>query len=255
MANKATKKLDEVLRLLNAAPVPVPWFPSASTKSVLSVNGKRLRWSQLGSYPESAKIKSCLERRTWWLKRDAVLMIAGSGVVIHELPPKELLVQSQAAIESLDLTIAMVDSLAPISNLLAANSEMDEAKKAFFVGGGETYSMKIPTDLPEGKNSWLFERPFSSMPTILALTRQMQIVPGTKLHSVAIFEICPQEQIINVLPLDWFNSGGYDYDYQWLVRIVRNQADGRLYGQGVRLGIFSLTDDGKQVREWLRKHR
>jgi hypothetical protein len=178
-------------------------------------------------------------------------MIARINCVIHELSPGELLVQSETKGEPLDLTLVMVDTLTPIVNVQEASLEMDEAKRSYAIQGGKTYSMRLPRDLPEGKHRWLFEAPFSSMSTVIVLTSSTRAIPGARRPGITIFELCPQQQMINVLPLDWFNNGGYDYDYQWIKCIIRSQADGRLYGAGVRMGVFSLSDDGKQVTEWL----
>jgi hypothetical protein len=61
-----------------------------------------------------------------------------------------------------------------------------------------------------------------------------------------IWSIKPKEGIIEVIPQDWFNRGNYDFGYQWITRVWRDES-GRLCGDGIRIPAFRLTSDGRDL--------
>lgn len=65
----------------------------------------------------------------------------------------------------------------------------------------------------------------------------------------AVFVFNWLKRSVTVLPQDWFNSGSYDFGYQWIARIARTKS-GKLIGEGIRLGTFELDDEGRNVKRW-----
>lgn len=68
--------------------------------------------------------------------------------------------------------------------------------------------------------------------------------------SRAIFAFDWVQRIVQVFPQDWFNTGTYDFGYQWIARVAR-RSDGTIVGDGVRLGSFELDESNLRVRKWL----
>jgi hypothetical protein len=66
----------------------------------------------------------------------------------------------------------------------------------------------------------------------------------------AVFAFDWTKRQVEVFPQDWFNTGDYDFDYQWITRVARC-ADGRIIGDGIRLGSFELDNTNRRIRKWL----
>ncbi len=66
----------------------------------------------------------------------------------------------------------------------------------------------------------------------------------------AVFVFDWLKRSVEVTPQDWFNQGNYDFGYQWISRMCRLN-NGRLAGDGVRLGTFELDATGRQIARWL----
>ena len=49
----------------------------------------------------------------------------------------------------------------------------------------------------------------------------------------------------------WFNNGKYDFSYQWITRVARDPQTQRIFGEGIRLGMFQLDKTGRTVEKWL----
>lgn len=54
----------------------------------------------------------------------------------------------------------------------------------------------------------------------------------------------PSENMIEVLPMDWWNHGDYDYGYEWASKIARDPKTGNVVGEGVRILPFLLDKSG-----------
>ena len=68
--------------------------------------------------------------------------------------------------------------------------------------------------------------------------------------SRAIYSFDWKTKKVRVIPQDWFNRGSYDFGYQWIARVARTE-EGKIIGEGVRLGTFELSEDGRSVARWL----
>ncbi|MBI5301277.1 MAG: hypothetical protein HY868_04000 [Chloroflexi bacterium] len=62
----------------------------------------------------------------------------------------------------------------------------------------------------------------------------------------AIFGFSFDKQIVEVYPQDWFNKGDYDFGYQWITRVARDE-DGKIIGDGIRLDRFRLDASGRNI--------
>jgi hypothetical protein len=52
-----------------------------------------------------------------------------------------------------------------------------------------------------------------------------------------------------VPPQDWFNSGDFDFGYQWITKVVRDSNSGKIVGTGIRLKNFILDESGRQIEK------
>jgi hypothetical protein len=56
---------------------------------------------------------------------------------------------------------------------------------------------------------------------------------------------------VTVLPQNWFTANKFDIGYQWITRVSRDPATGRIIGGGIRIGSFELTENGMGLERWL----
>jgi hypothetical protein len=66
----------------------------------------------------------------------------------------------------------------------------------------------------------------------------------------AIYVFDWHKQQVEVFPQHWFNNGNYDFGYQWITRVTR-QSNGKIIGDGIRLGSFELDDTNCQIKKWI----
>ncbi len=69
--------------------------------------------------------------------------------------------------------------------------------------------------------------------------------------AIALMVLRPAAGTLEVLPQKWFTAGKYDLGYQWITRVARDAATGRLVGEGIRIGRFELDAEGTDVERWL----
>jgi hypothetical protein len=67
----------------------------------------------------------------------------------------------------------------------------------------------------------------------------------------AILALHPRAGEVTVLPQTWFTANKFDIGYQWITRVTRDSATGRIIGGGIRIGGFELTEDGMGLERWL----
>lgn len=70
----------------------------------------------------------------------------------------------------------------------------------------------------------------------------------TSARAIYVFDWMKRQ--VEVIPQDWFNTGNYDFGYQWITRVAR-RTDGSIVGDGIRLGQFQLDETNRQVKKWL----
>lgn len=68
--------------------------------------------------------------------------------------------------------------------------------------------------------------------------------------SLSLFIVNFENKTVEIIPQDWFNKGAFDFMYQWPTRIKREPQSNRLYGDGIRIGAFVLSDDKRKIDEW-----
>lgn len=67
----------------------------------------------------------------------------------------------------------------------------------------------------------------------------------------AILLLHPRAGEVTVLPQTWFTANKCDIGYQWITRVTRDPATGRIIGGGIRIRNFELTEDGMGLEKWI----
>lgn len=109
----------------------------------------------------------------------------------------------------------------------------------------------IPISLTEGTHSFSFPDEFQSVEELLIAAPLASTAADEP--SLAVFVLYPHAGLIEVLPQRWFTPRQFELGKQWVSRVARDPESHRILGEGVRMGLFELTDDGKDVRRWIEK--
>jgi hypothetical protein len=67
----------------------------------------------------------------------------------------------------------------------------------------------------------------------------------------AIFVVYPQAGLLEVLPQNWITARTYDVANHWITRAARDPDTHRIVGELSRVGVFELTESGRDFSRWL----
>ena len=109
----------------------------------------------------------------------------------------------------------------------------------------------LPTTMSAGTHEFKFPEEFQNVTELLAVTA----LPSTAADepSAAVFVLYPHAGLVEVLPQTWFTPRQFKLGEQWVSRVVRHPETHRILGECVRTGLFELTDDGKEIRNWINR--
>ncbi len=151
-------------------------------------------------------------------------------------------------------TILDLDQLMPLADTHATLRDVHARKIQLHFEAGNPQTFEFATSIPEGTHAFSPPSAFGHIPELLVLADF-----GSEGRSNwerafrAIFAFDFHSRQVQVMPQAWFNEGGMDYGYQWITRVQREPATGRIVGEGIRLGNFRLDASGTRVQEWLHK--
>ena len=69
--------------------------------------------------------------------------------------------------------------------------------------------------------------------------------------AMAIFIVYPQAGLVEVLPQKWITANTHDLGSNWVPRLTRHPVTHRIVGELTRVGMFELSEDGKEFGRWL----
>ncbi len=131
-----------------------------------------------------------------------------------------------------------------------------DSHQPYYASGEPNCLVSIDPTLPEGTHKKDFPQALGTVEELLIIVNHSyehsyQDDEDTPAH--AIFEVQPSRSQIKVMPQKWFTANQFDVGYQWITRVTRNPETGKLIGDGIRIGIFQLTEDGCQLEYWIEK--
>jgi hypothetical protein len=123
--------------------------------------------------------------------------------------------------------------------------------------GDRMYSTVAPVadfefsaELPEGTHELQVPPEFHGMEELgIIATRKAM---SNEDPSCAVLVLYPHAGLLQILPQTWFNANEFEAGKQWITRIARDPVSHRIIGDGVRISGFRLTEDGKQLENWLK---
>ena len=150
--------------------------------------------------------------------------------------------------------IVVLAALTPVTDHEKMALEVRKNKERIRFQGGLPSTYEFSTVVQEGVQSICSPAEFGKLQEILVLA---DFGPKDEASNNwdsmyrAIFAFDFREQQVTVLPQKWFNTGSYDFGYQWITRVQREPATNQIVGEGIRLGNFRLDSSGTQIEEWL----
>lgn len=106
----------------------------------------------------------------------------------------------------------------------------------------------LPTDWERGRHSFEFPEVFKAIPETIMLVSVYRQPGGLE---QAVYFARPAEDVVDVVALDWWNKGDYDFGYQWITKLGREPGTGKLFGTGFRIKPFVMEETGEFVH-WIK---
>lgn len=225
-------------KLINDAPGPSPWY----LRNHILHSG--LRWEDAG---KEAPLIGKMVLKT---HNDKILMVLDLYCYMVELKSNKLLIWyeqlAKPSSESGLIRFHVIDinKLEPIEDAALACKVINK----LFYKGGDPLIFEL-NNQNEGKHP-------INLPAALQELDELLLLAHTKYNDIkhanlAIYRLLPSENIIEVYPQDWFNTGNFDYGYQWVTRLIRDNTTQKICGDGIRLGSFILDSTNRQIERWL----
>src|SRR5262245_47448997 len=235
---------DAVLALLAKTPGPAPWY--WQTPPAVRTNVRPLVWSLDESAPW-ADFSVRLHEQGY---PGRIALAVAMYTTAFALPPNLLGLRFT---EGAQIRVFAIDP-DELTCLSAADFASNSHNyRSFASKGGVLGQFSIDTNLDPGEHPIELPPPFAGLGNLLIVGPYAKVQEAA---CAAIFEICdgavPGSRRLRVLPQKWFNQDSNDIGYEWITRVVRDPASGRIVGDGIRLpNAFVLTEDGCRIDHWI----
>jgi hypothetical protein len=144
--------------------------------------------------------------------------------------------------------IVNLDQLRPLTELEAWLTRNPMPGSPFYSTAPQfAGSFQFVPALEPGMHQFVLPVAFFDVPEFFVITDNSLLPTIPNGASCCIYAIDPGRGTIDVLPQDWFNEGPIDIGYQWITRITRHPATGRLIGGGIRIENFVLDETGRRI--------
>ncbi len=234
------------------APGPSPWYLAAPSAAPTTAAGG-WTWARREE-PESGGFSTLLTP-----DGEPVLRI-DSHCYVCPLPDDRLLAwhvsdghaSDTAAAPHVTFVVLELNALVSLRGIGVVGRDVDAFRRWLWFDGGSPVSFSFRTDVGEGTHTLAPPVEFRALPELLVLADYgSERSNGFDRMYRAIFAFDFSAGCVSVLPQRWFNEGKYDFSYEWITRVQREPATGRIVGEGIRLGNFRLDASGTQVEAWL----
>ena len=122
--------------------------------------------------------------------------------------------------------------------------EMDTSEAQILFRGAPEAEFLLPTNIAAEDLGAEFPAALASLAELLLMCHCSAVDggPAGEGGDLALLIAQPARSTYRLYPQDWFNQGEYDYGYEWVTRVRRDPASGKVQGDGIRLLPFTLDD-------------
>jgi hypothetical protein len=236
---------DNASGLFDDVPGPSPWYLVPETKTV---NG--FVWRPAGETRLSSG-------KTLLVGPNGPVAVLNFQNYVMRLDVSSLLIWHQqwtefGPTEPVRILVVHPDRLTPLPGDLDSLYEaMNVHRTPITLGGKPTAEVRLETHDCTDEIQTEFPEQMHSADELLILCHSSGIpgpIAGGGSNS-ALLVARPRQAVYRLYQQNWFNSGGIDYGYQWVTRVVRNHRTGQVHGEGMRIAPFILDDSLCNLRE------
>jgi hypothetical protein len=240
-------------RIPITAPGPSPWYLSAPWASLRTPQGT---W--LWGFYDGPTLAGLSYLKT---PAGAAVLILDFQYYVLSLPKDRILLWRESgrkresnATPRITFQILHLSELRALPDPQSVADEMRKKKQTIVFEGGNPIAYEFLSNASEGTHAIDPPLPFLELPEVLVLA-DFGSEDGNHFDKMfrAIFAFDFKARQVSVIPQRWFNEGSYDFGYQWITRVQREEKTGQIVGEGIRLGNFRLDRSATQVQEWLHK--
>lgn len=233
-------------------PGPSPWYLSSPSAQIHAADGV---WTWIND-PKLGGVCHLFS------PRDQAVLTVDFYCYVQQLPGDRLLIwheegrQTPSAAENPKVVfdLLVLTALVPVQDAEVAAAELKANRQRLRYQGGHPVRYELVTSIDAGIHAIGPPPEFGELPETLVLAdfgpSEVSSNYADRMYR-AIFAFDFSAGQLEVIPQDWFNGGGYDYGYQWITRVDREPATGRIVGEAIRLGRFRLDPSGRQIDKWL----
>ena len=163
--------------------------------------------------------------------------------------------ESEKSHSTFPLTVQLFDPdlFSPFDSLEEVCRRMKAEKKTVYHESGEMLSFELPTVVAGEVQPFIFPEPISKIEEMLIPCHSSGIIyDGSGRQNFGLLIARPSRGNFEIIPQDWFNTANLDFGYQWVTQFARHPRSGKIVGGGIRLSYFILSDDLRQVEQWVR---
>ena len=223
--------------IFDGVPGPSPWY-------VLQ-NGPNLpgfKWKKAGETETTAGVV------VLWGSEGAVLALNFQNYV-YSLNQDALLIWHQRYLSQEGPTEPVVLRLFRYREMRALLGPIEEICSAIKTAGVPFASseppfceVSIPTLVAGEERTLVFPEELQTLQELLILCHSSAINESVtwERNNIALLVARPAQGTYQLYPQDWFNGGGFDYGYEWITRVARNNQTGKVHGEGIRISAFVL---------------
>jgi hypothetical protein len=227
------------------APGPSPWYLTPTTRTV-----KGFGWRSAGNAAGAAG-------KTLLIGADGPVAILDFYHYVMMLDDSSLLIwhQGQTAVAPtapVRLFVVQPNELSPLGDDIAFLYEkMKNETIPMILGGNPSAEMSLMTSVATEELTAEFPGPLQSVNELLILCKSSAIdaVSVEERLNLALLVAQPRQSTYRLYPQDWFNLGVWDVGYQWVTRVARHSATGRIHGEGSRIAPFVLDNSLRRLRQ------
>ena len=147
------------------------------------------------------------------------------------------------------LRVFRLSSLSPLEGQIEELCRnMRSHKRAFIASAAPVRELAIPTTTVNHVLHVALPEELGEIDELLILCHSSAIAePQAGGGNLALMIVRPKEGSVELHPQDWFNNADIDYGYQWVTRVARDLATGKIHGEGIRIGPFVLDHTLRQL--------
>lgn len=244
-------------KILSSVPGRSPWYLLSKGPKLSSKHGT-LSWKKVGDKEVTMGKVSLINPHNKPLaiidSYCYVLNMKGSNFLVWHIPEKFSFTQMNSSVQ---IKIIDANKLKVIESIEEALSIMKKNEIKVYHNKDALISfLDISKELKLGINKIKIPKEFKEIEELLTFGPSNSVTKKRFLRyqmNYALYILKPKNNIIEVIPQDWYNYGKWDFDYEGPIRYARDPVSNKIFVEGFRIGKFVLDNSGRKIEKWIEK--